>query len=75
MLPLRFAAVCPAAHTHTLQLVFPNGSVVMMWRGGDHWYDIHLAHARNWSWAPYNSSLSGSVFTNIDTRQHGVEVS
>ena len=42
-------------------LVFANGSVVMMWRGGDHWYDVHLAHSSDWATGPYNSSLSGSV--------------
>lgn len=54
-------------------LVLPNGSVVMMWRGGDHWYDVHLASSPNWAAGPYNSSLSGSCFTNIDTKRRGVE--
>lgn len=54
-------------------LVFENGSVVMMWRGGDHWYDVHLAHSSNWSRGPYQSSLAGSCFTNINTQHHGVE--
>ena len=45
-----------------------------MWRGGDHWYDVHLARAAHWDDAPYSSKTSGSVFTNINTKQHGVEV-
>ena len=54
-------------------LVFDNGSVVMMWRGGDHWYDVHLAYSSIWSRGPYQSSLTGSCFTNINTQRHGVE--
>ena len=54
-------------------LVFANGSVVMMWRGGDHWYDIHLAHSEQWDKAPYSSKMAGSCFTNIDMQKHGAE--
>jgi hypothetical protein len=54
-------------------LSLTNDSVIMMWRGGDHWYDIHLAQASNWSAGPYKSQMKGSVLSNIDTRQHGVE--
>ena len=55
-------------------LIFPNGSAIMMWRGGDYWYDVHLAHAANFSEPKYNSSVTGSIFdSSMDAKSHGTE--
>ena len=54
-------------------LVLPNGTTVMMWRGGDAWYHVHLARAANWSDVPYDlaDTGTGTIFPGLD--RHGIE--
>lgn len=60
-------------------LVFPNGSTVMMWRGGDAWLHVHLARSARWDVTPYAfcanqtdpDRCSGTLFPGLD--RHGIE--
>ena len=59
--------------------VFPNGSTVMMWRGGDAWFHVHLARSTRWDVTPYAfcanqtdpDRCSGTLFPGLD--RHGIE--
>ena len=51
-------------------LVFPNGTTVMMWRGGDEWYHVHLARAASWK-GGYGFNGTGTIFPGFD--HHGIE--
>lgn len=50
--------------------VFPNGTTVMMWRGGDAWYHVHLSQAKNWN-GVYSYNGTGTIFPGLDA--HGIE--
>ena len=52
-------------------LVFRNGTAVMMWRGGDAWFHVHLARAQSWDAVPYAYNGSGTIFPGFD--HHGIE--
>ena len=51
-------------------LVLPNGTTLMMWRGGDAWFHVHLARAQLWN-EPYSYSRTGTIFPGWD--RHGIE--
>lgn len=51
-------------------LVFDNGTTVMMWRGGDAWYHVHLARADSWN-GTYSYNGTGTIFPGFD--RHGIE--
>ena len=51
--------------------IFPNGTTVMMWRGGDAWFHVHLARSSSYLKTPYTFNGTGTIFPGWDS--HGIE--